>query len=335
VLDRLSRGPGIESVALSSGLSLRGGEWNKLVTLGDRALPTARDETPAVGYRLVSHGYFATLGVRRLAGRIFEPHDGPNTRPVAIVNETFARRYWPSDIASAIGKVIWMGPPEELIRSILPPGFRFPRLTVVGVVADERFQSLDVPAQAAVYQLYAQSTEIYVAARTSTLDVAVAGIRAAVREVDPSMPVAEIATATELLRMSAAPRRLSAMLVSGFAALALFLAAIGIYGVASQFVAHRTREMGIRMAIGARSRQVVTLVMREGGFTAAAGIIVGLASAVAASRLLRGVLFEVAPTDVATYGAVAVVLGAVVLAATAIPARRAARIPPADVLRAE
>jgi ABC-type antimicrobial peptide transport system permease subunit len=226
-----------------------------------------------------------------------------------------------------------------MIQTILPPGFRFPRLTIIGVVADERFQSLDAPPQPEVYQLYAQSTEtpssLYIAARSANPQAAVASMRAAVREVDPSMPVAEVATAGQLLRASAAPRRLSAILVSAFAMLALFLAAVGIYGVASQFVAQRTREMGIRLAVGARSRQVVTLVLREGMVTAAAGVAAGIVIAYAGSRLVRGVLFGIEPTDVVTYVAMAAVLTTVVIAATGIPARRAARIPPADVLRAE
>ena len=339
VLARLSGRAGIESVALTSALSLRADSWNKVVTLGDRPLPTTRDQLPVVGYRLVSRDYFSTLGVRRLSGRVFGTQDGAHSQRVAVVNETFARRYWPAGIAEPLGKIIWMGPPEELIQSMLRPGFRFPRLTIIGVVADERFEALDVPPQPEVYQLYAQSTEtpssIYIAARSSTVAAAVASMRAAVREVDPSMPVAEVATARELVRASAAPRRLAALLVSSFAALALFLAGVGIYGVASQFVAQRTREMGIRMAIGARGHQVIALVLREGMLTAAGGIVVGIGAAFASARLLRDVLFGVAPTDLMTYGVMALVLAAVVLAATGIPARRAARTPPADVLRAE
>jgi predicted permease len=336
--ERLHARPGVTAAAITSALSLRGGSWGKLVTLGDRALPTVREQVPAVGYRLVSRGYFATLGVRRISGRTFEAHDGAGSAPVAVVNEAFARRFWPQ--GDPVGKIIWMGPPEEMLGPNRQPGYRFPRLTIVGVVADERFQALDAPPQPEVYQLYAQSTEtpstLYVAVRSPGDPATVAGeIRTAVRELDAAMPLAQVATARELMRVSSARRRLSTLLVAGFAVLALGLAMVGIYGIAAQFVTQRTRELGIRIAVGAGTGQVMRLVLREGGLTALAGATAGLVGAVAGARLMRDVLFGVTPTDPVTYLGITIVLVAVVLAATSVPALRAARIAPASVLRGD
>ena len=341
VLERVRSDPRVESAAITSGLSLRGGGWGKLVTLADRALPTTREEVPAVGYRLVSPGYFETMGVRRVSGRVFTDGDRAGTQPVAVVNETFARRFWPQGKPDdAIGKVIWMGPPEDLARSVLPSEYRFPRLTIIGVVADERFAAIDAAPQAEVYQVYSQTTEtastLFLAARTrANPGAVVAHMRASVREVDPLMPLAQVATMGELLRDSSARRRVGALLVSVFAVLSLVLAVVGIYGVAAQFVAQRTRELGIRLAVGASRGDVMRLVLREGGVTALAGALVGIAFAVVGSRYLKAVLFGVTPTDPATYGAIALILLGAVLFAVGIPARRAARIPPGAVLRGE
>ena len=339
VLERVRLHPEVEAAGITSALSLRGGHWGKLVSFADRPQATSMQEMPAVLYRLVSPGYFETMGVRRLNGRLFDETDGATTQPVAIVNQAFARRFWP-DGSDPVGKVIWMGPPEQLIRSTSRPGFRFPRLTIVGVVADERFDAIDQPARAEVYHPYAQSTEtpstlfLTVRSRGEPASI-VTHMRQSVKEADALMPLAEVATTAQLVRESGGRRRIAAILVSAFAALSLILAVVGIYGVAAQFVVQRTREIGIRLAIGAGRRDVMSLVLREGGVTALAGATVGMAGALASSRYIRDVLFSVDPTDPVTYAAIALVLLATVLVAIAIPARRAARIPPATVLRGE
>jgi predicted permease len=338
LLGRVQAMPRVESAALTSGLSLRGGGWGKRVTFGDRALPTTPDQVPTVGYRLVSHEYFRTLGVRRIAGRTFEPQDREGSPGVVVVNQTMARRFWPG--GSPIGKMLWLGPPEHMVSSILPAGFRFPRLTVTGVVADERFESLDVPPEPEIYQLYAQSTEtspaLYLAVRSKRAPAAVvADLRNVLREVDPTMPLAEVATVGQLLRESGARRRFGALLVTGFAILALTLAFVGVYGVAAQFVAQRRRELAIRLALGASDDRVVRLVLREGLVTASAGAVVGLCVALGLGGVMRDVIFEVGPGDPVTYLTSAAVLLAAILLATIVPARRAARLPPAAVLASE
>jgi len=338
LLERVGALPGVESAALTSGLSLRGGGWGKHVSFGDRPAPASRDQVPTVGYRLVSPDYFRTLGARLVAGRTFEPGDRAGGPPVAIVNQTMARRFWPG--RDPVGAMIWMGPPEAMVSSLLPPGFSFPRLTVIGVVADERFESLDQPPEPEVYQLYSQSTEtpatLYLAVRTRGEPVLVIpALRAALRAVDPSMPLAEVATVGELMRESGARRRFGALLVSGFAALALGLALVGVYGVAAQFVAQRRRELAIRLALGAGVGEVVRLVLREGAGTALAGGAIGIGAALALSGLMRAVVFEVGPGDPVTYATCALVLLAAVIVAAFLPARRAAQLPPAAVLASE
>jgi hypothetical protein len=257
---------------------------------------------------------------------------------VAIINQTMARRFWPG--RDPVGATIWMGPPEAMVSSLLPPGFSFPRLTVIGVVADERFESLDQPPEPEVYQLYSQSTEtpaaLYLAVRTRGEPVLVIpSLRAALRAVDPSMPLAEVATVGELMRESGARRRFGALLVSGFAALALGLALVGVYGVAAQFVAQRRRELAIRLALGAGVGEVVRLVLREGAGTALAGGAIGIGAALALSGLMRAVVFEIGPGDPVTYATSALVLLAAVIVAAFLPARRAAQLPPAAVLGSE
>ena len=338
LLERVGAQPEVESAALTSGLSLRGGGWGKNVSFADRPAPTSKDGIPTVGYRLVSRDYFRTLGVRMVAGRPFDQGDRADAPPVAVINQAMARRFWPG--ADPIGTTIWMGPPEEMVSKILPPGYRFPRLTVVGVVADERFESLDLPPDPEVYQLYAQSTEtpsaLYLAGRTRGEPArAVPGLRAALRSLDPTMPLAEVATVSELMRESGARRRFGALLVAGFAALALGLAIVGVYGVAAQFVAQRRRELAIRLALGAGIGEIVRLVLREGAGTAVVGGAIGIGLALGLSGLMRAVVFEVRPDDPVTYAACALVLLAAVVMAALLPARRAARLPPAVVLGSE
>jgi putative ABC transport system permease protein len=338
LLARVEALPGVESAALTSGLSLSGGGWVKRLTLGDRSPPASLDQVPAVWYRLVSHHYFRTLGVRLVAGRGFELSDRPGGPAVAVVNETMAQRFWPGD--DPVGKIIWMGPPEHMVASLLPEGFRFPRLTVIGVVKDERFDALDAPPNPEVYQLHGQTGEVssllYLAVRSTREPSAlIADLRSTLRQVDPMLPLAQVATAGELVRESAAKRRFGALLVTSFAVLALALSLVGVYGVAAQFVAQRRRELAIRLALGAGDASVMRLVLREGLVTGLAGAAAGLGVAFALGGIMRDVIFQVSTADPATYAASGGLLLASVVLATFIPARRASRLPPAEVLAAE
>jgi cell division protein FtsX len=257
---------------------------------------------------------------------------------VALVNETAARKFWPG--ASPIGATIWMGPPEPLLGARLSPGFRFPRLRVVGVVADERFAALDQAPLAEVYQLSEQVTERptigYLVVRSDADPTALAtAVRRIVREVDPYQPIAEVATMSQLVRGTMAQRRFSMSLLAAFAALALALAAVGLYGVVSYSVTQRRRELGVRMALGATTGRVVALVVAQGIKPALAGAALGLASAVVLTRLMSSMLFGVHPSDPLTVVVVATLLAAVAALASLIPARRVLRVHPAEALRSD
>ena len=338
VLERVRALPGVRSAAVTSALSLGGGYWGKRISFADRAPATSLDQVPHVGYRVVTPSYFETMGVAIRAGRVFDENDRATAPGVAVVNETAARKFWPG--RSPLGATIWMGSPEALIAGRLPSNFRFPRLRVVGVVADERFIGLDQPPAPEVYQVGEQVTERgsekYLVVRSDADPLALAAaVRREVRTLDPYQPVAEVATMSQLVRGALAQRRFSATLLVTFAALALVLAAVGLYGVVAYSVAQRRRELGLRMALGASTRRVLALVVGQGLRPALAGAIVGLVGAVFLTRLMRSMLFGVAPGDPLTVLAVAVVLAAVAAIASLIPARRVLRVHPAESLRSD
>ena len=338
VLERVRALPGVRSAAATSALSLAGGYWGKRISFADRAPATSLDQVPHVGYRVVTRGYFETMGVTVRAGRVFDENDRAGGPGVVVVNETAARKFWPG--RSPIGATIWMGSPEALIAGRLPSSFRFPRLRVVGVVGDERFMALDQPAGPEVYQLSTQVTERgsdkYLVVRSDADPLVLAGaVRREVRTLDPYQPVAEVATMSQLVHGALAQRRFSATLLGTFAALALTLAAVGLYGVVSYSVTQRRRELGLRMALGASARRVLALVLKQGLRPAIAGAVVGLAAAVVLTRLMTSMLFAVAPGDPLTMLAVAGVLGAVAVLASVVPARRALRVHPAEALRSD
>jgi putative ABC transport system permease protein len=338
VLERVRALPGVRSAAGTTALSLAGGYWGKLVSFGDRAPATSLDQVPHVGYRVVTRDYFQTMGVAVRAGRVFDANDRAGSPGVAVVNETAARKFWPG--RNPIGTTIWMGPPEALIAGRRPTSFSFPRLRVVGVVADERFTALDQPPLAEVYQLSEQVTERgsekYLVVRSDADPLALAAaVRREVRALDPYQPVAEVATMSQVVRRALAERRFSTTLLGAFAALALTLAAVGLYGVVSYSVAQRRQELGVRIALGASVRRVVALVVRQGLRPALAGALAGLTGALVVTRVMTNMLFGIAPTDPLTILAVALVLATVAVLASLAPAARAARVHPAEALRSE
>ena len=338
VLERVRALPGVKSVAATTALSLGGGYWGKRISFADRAPATSLDQVPHVGYRVVTRGYFETMGVAVRAGRVFDETDRTNAPGVAVVNETAAKKFWPG--RNPIGSTIWMGSPEALVAGHLPPSFRFPRLRVIGIVSDERFTALDQPPSPEVYQVSDQVTERgsekYLVLRTDADPLALAAaVRREVRALDPYQPIAEVATMSQLVRGALAPRRFSTALLVGFAAVALLLATVGLYGVVAYSVAQRRREFGIRMALGASARRVLTLVVGQGLRPVLVGATIGLVAALFLTRLMSSMLFGVTPGDPLTILAVAFVLGAVAVAASLVPARRALRVHPAEALRSE
>ncbi len=338
LLEQVRGLPGVRSAAVSSALSLGGGYWGKLISFGDRAVASNLDQVPAVGYRVVTQDYFVTMSVALRAGRRFEASDVGSGQGVAVVNESAARKFWPT--GKPIGTTIWLGPPEALIARRLRPDFRFPRLRVIGVVADERFTGLDQPSSPEVYQLAQQVTErpsvVYLVVRSEGDPLTLAAaVRREVRALDPYQPVADVATMSALVRGALAQRRFIMTLLGSFAGIALTLAAIGLYGVVSYAVMQRRRELGIRIALGATARRVLALVVGQGLRPALAGAAAGLLLALILTRLMRTMLVGVEPDDPVTVLGVGLTLALVAAMACLVPGWRVLRVHPAEALRSD
>ena len=322
-LDEIRRVPGVESAALVRATPLNGNGESFPYFIGDK--PIADPQTaPTAQVNVISPGYFSTLRIRRLAGRDFTMEDRTGAMPVAIINEQLARKAWPTE--SAVGRRIRLGANDA------------PWATVVGVVGTvKHFQLSEDPLDQA-YVAYLQRPLIFTEAvvRASGDPGALANaIRAAIWRVDRDQPVWRVRTMDRVLEEARGGPKLTVGLMAAFATLALVLAAIGVYGVMSYTVARRTREVGIRIALGARRGQVLGMVLREGMRTTAVALLVGLVAAAAATRLLASQLFGVSAADPFTFAVVPTLLGIVALAACYLPARRASRVDPVVALRAE
>lgn len=317
--------PGAREVVAVNRLPLAGG--NVLVGVEPEGYVAADGRLPWLDRRVATPGYFAAMGIPIVEGREFGPDDVPGSAlPAAIVNESFVRRIWPGSPATG-----------RRLRLMLQSG-PGPWLTVVGVVGDVRHHGLDRPAEPEVYVPYAQAPveSMTVVVRTGGDPASLLGAaRAEVRRLDPGIPLERTAPVARVVSGSVDEPRIRALVLNGFGALALLLAAVGIYGVMSYSVAQRTRETGVRMALGARSGQVLGQVVREGLLSAAGGVALGLAGSWAVSRLLGRFLFRVEPADPVTFVAVAGLLLLVAAIASYVPARRAASVDPVLALRGE
>ncbi|MFL5494118.1 MAG: ADOP family duplicated permease [Gemmatimonadales bacterium] len=315
--------PGIRSAALLNSVPLSG-NW---ATTG--YLPAGQAEPgpglqPTAQINGVTDGYFRTMGIPLLEGREFEASDRADSPPVAIVNQELARRAWPNQ--SALGKQLKI--------------FGLPDVgaTIVGVVGSVKQFTLGEPAGAQLYQPKSQSSGIFasVAARTDGDPMALGdAMRSAIWSVDPEQPVWKIRSMRSLVDRDLAPQKFTTLLTGSFALLALLLAAVGVYGVMSYAVAQRTREIGIRMALGAARGQVVRMVLGRGARIVAVAAGLGLLIALGAARLLRSQLFGVAANDLLTFATVPLGLAFVALLACYLPARRAAGVDPVIALRNE
>jgi putative ABC transport system permease protein len=274
----------------------------------------------------VTPEYFQVLGGALKEGRWFTAQDGPESLRVAIINETMARRFWPE--GSPVGRRFKFGKPDS----------KSPWLTVVGVAGDMRRRGLHVGARAETFLPLAQRPRrgMNVVVRTEGDPLAVAAsVRAAVRELDPNAPISGLTTVERLLGESTAQRRFQMLLLALFSALALTLAAIGVYGLNYYYVTQRTQEIGVRMALGAQQQDLIRLVVGQGARLVGAGVVVGLGAALALGRVIESLLFATAPQDLGTFAAVVAVIGAFGLLASYLPARRATRVDPMVVLRYE
>jgi len=266
------------------------------------------------------------MGMRIVRGRSFSATDTPDSPLVAVINETLARRIWPGE--DPVGKQIRQGQLQNESR----------RLEVIGVVNDMKLNGVDQETSMQTYILYDQApgTGLGVVVRTKYDALAVApSVERAIHEIDKDLPLFSIATMDQMMHDSLSQRRLTLVLLGSFAALALILAAIGIYGVISYAVRQRTHELGIRLALGAQPRNILTMILRQGLTLSLTGVLVGLVAAVVLTRLMRSLLFGVEPVDNLTFGMIAGVLLLVAAVACWIPARRATRVDPMIALRNE
>ena len=327
-VEEVGRVPGIEAVAGASLLPLSSSNSSSSTAIETRPLPP--EEKMNANHRLVTPGYFRTLSVPVLAGRDFGPADREGALPVVVVNQTLARQAWPGE--SALGKRLSMWSNEEA------PVW----LEVVGVVGDIRQGQLSQDVRPEVYFPLAQvppflwddeDITFALVARTAGDPAGQAdGVRKAVLAADPSLPVFGVATMEEIRATSLALTRLNTMLLAGLGGIGLLLAAVGIYGVIAYFVAQRTQEIGLRMALGATERGVLGMVVLQALRPVGVGLALGLAGAFAATRALKSLLFGVSASDPVTFVGVVCVLLAAALLASYGPARRAARVEPTRAL---
>jgi putative ABC transport system permease protein len=330
VVERVAALPGVASAALTRDLPLSGVDPSLYFNIEGRA-PVAPGKEPVARWRMTTPGYFRTMGISLLAGRDFTDHDTSTSTGVAIISQAMARLYWPHE--DPIGKAIRPGYPG--VTKLC---------TIVGVVGDVR-QWLPIDEPPTAYYPYSQvpaSLGPIIFGRT-TLVVRAASdpsrlvnvIRQEIHAIDSDAPVYQVSTMDELLAGAAASTRFQMVLLGIFATVGLLLAAVGIYGLISYSVTQRTREIGVRMALGAARRDVLRMVVGQGVILSLSGVGVGLAAALGLTRLMSSLLYGVAPTDPATFGLVPFGLLVVTVFASYIPARRATKVDPMEALRYE
>jgi putative ABC transport system permease protein len=329
---RVAALPGVEAVSAVNHVPLNGALANADYRTPD--MPAGSDaRLPTADYRTATPRYFQAMGIPLIAGRAFRDEDDADAPMVAIISRTLARRSYPG--RDPIGERILVNDTPE----------RFRPLEIVGVAGDLKHEGVEAEPSPHLFVPYAQTPPqvlvwlaatqfLVVRASVDPLSLEPA-IRRALREVDPDVAASQVKTTGAYLEASLAPRRFSLTLIGLFAALAAVMAATGLHVVVSTSVAQRTREMAVRMALGARPAQIRAQVLLQGTALAAAGLAAGVAVSLACGRLVQGMLFGVSAADPGAHAAVAALLAGVVLAACDAPARRAARVPPVESLRAE
>jgi putative ABC transport system permease protein len=326
LVDELSRLPGVLSAGVSSGMPFRGIPIGTSFAIEGRPFP-GETELPVADIRIIGGQYFETMRIALLQGRRFEPRDGDEGRGAAIVNSALVREYFINENPLGQRVKVRLGRDRSTVDA-----------EIVGVVADVQHQSLDASIRPMIYLTNRQmgfpamGVVMRSVGEPSTLTAQAVG---QIRRLDPDLPVSEVAAMEEVLADSVARRRFAMLLLGVFGALALALAAVGVYGVLSYSMAQRVPEIGVRLALGAARGQVVRHFLKDSALLTGLGIAVGLATGIGVSRVLGNLLYGVTPTDALTYAAVAGVLAFVATAAAYIPVRRASRVDPVIALRNE
>ena len=326
ILERVQALPGVRSAGLTSYIPMTGWYRRTDVTIEGRAVDPAAKGLPQALVRIVSPGYFETIGLPLVRGRQLEARDGPDSMPVVVIDQEMARRYWAGD--NPLGKRMkWGG-----------PGGNDPWLTVVGVMGDIREDGIDKPPQPTFYVPLKQGSlfGFFLAVRTQSEPTSILpALRRALSEAHPQLPIYRVRKLEDIVLDSTWRLRYSMLLLGGLSALALILAVIGVYGVLSYAISTRTQEIGVRMALGADQDDIVRLVMSRGVRLMAIGVVIGLAAAGALTRSLSTLLFGVSALDPLTFALVAVVLVGAGCLACYVPSLRASRLNPVTALRHE
>ncbi|HYR86643.1 MAG TPA: ABC transporter permease [Terriglobia bacterium] len=325
LMRRVTDVPGIRSGGAVNGLPISGNGGSGTTTVDSTALPLDQS-SPEADLRIVTPGYMETMGMQLVAGRYFDEHDNEMSAPVAIIDETMAKTYWPN--GDALGKRLKRGGRQSTN----------PWMTIAGVVRHVRYLSLERPSRVQLYWPHAQNplTAMSLALRTSGEPAAIAAaIQRATIAMDPDQPIFAVRPMDELLADSMMRRRLVMLLLAVFAGVAVTLAALGIYGVISYWVSQRAHEIGIRMALGATRGHVLRMVAGQSFSVLAVGVLLGLAGSLGLTRLMRTMLFNVDATDPSTFALVCGSLLGVGLLASVIPALRAILVDPVHTLRQE
>jgi predicted permease len=313
----------VQSAALGIPLPFSGNGGS--ASFGIEGRPAAPgDPGPHGDIRYVSPGYFEAMGIPLKSGRYFGGQDRQGTEPVVVIDENLARQYWPN---------------EDPVNKHMRRGGRAPWSSIVGVVGHVNHSDLAGDTGKGVYYfcLFQQPLPMASILLKTQGDPAslASAIRQAVREVDPNQPVSRLKTMQDMVQNSLAPRRFAVRLLGFFAMVALFMSALGLYGVISYSVAQRTQEIGLRMALGAQSRSLLAMVVGQGLRLAAVGVVIGLILAMACSRMLQSQFFGVSAFDPLTFASIAAVLLGAASLASYLPARRAASVDPLRALRYE
>jgi len=324
VTERVGTLPGVRSVGAISHLPLSGANASRSFAIEGRILPNG--EIATAMYRLTCPGYFTSMGIPLLKGRDFDARDTLESQNVVIINEEAAQRYWPDQ--DPIGRRFKLGRRESAN----------PWMTVVGVVGSVRHFGLDDVARREIFRPYSQAAwpMMTVVTKTASAPAAFAvAVRTALQTIDPDLPVGRVSTMETVEQESLGSRRFPMLLLGAFGAVALLLAVVGVYGVVSYLVTQRTREIGIRVALGARRAQVLRMVVAGAMRPVALGLAIGAAGAVFASRLLGTLLFAVRPGDPAVIAGIAALLAGAAAAASLVPGARATRVDPMTVLKVD